>query len=1087
MDNIRIHGFQDCTSQIASNEYFGQSYKDSDSTRSSDQCVSAHNIFEAGCDHKFTFDADGSCSSSYRLIKYLCLNYGFSVSFEAVEEVFKNCFFQLHAAKFGYQFTENFLSVMNAHRDSFVSVVDSILTDLYDSFSFLRQLGDSNITLIELMDKVCFSFSESSYNLRGRCCDILQSKFIPLIINSIFDASVIDGGLERKMTYCEMEKFFIHYITTLERIVMSRIMDYWNNFCDENTSMFSPFSGVSYRDPFYYAHHVYGVSKPVVTCPAAFSNKFGAFISFMAVAKIDCMINNFIKERLGVIKSTIRSKCTSVHDKIVDGYNADLVGEIKKIRECFPSYISGKFSKMVNFGSIRDKLHNFLKKLLIWDSHDVGIEAMEESRLSLLETITNQAHELLKTYANDIVYAVTRDFHSRIIKSRKIVSRVRRSVRTVKDKWGVCLHPRCSHGILSIRRKFSAALKEIVKSKFCSMINDGYKVSGISSISKFTWNEVSKDMFPIIQEEIRPVVFKEREELSVLLSKARIVVDNDKFDGSYSGTREATSEEIVNVLRIAVYNMNVQTKSLIRAVWSNVTKVSREVDSSAGSVMSSKQEEFVNVESYSESSLSGKDVDLSAQYGSSAVSSKLVYASLVIKGDRIFNRWGLNVHPDDVDVILFIRTKFSKKIKDLVRIFFSSIPNEKSKLKRNNVFDDYKWSDISGELYPIVLEHIDPIIKEEYSELEEFLSKARVVVVGRGDTSSCVIRSVTNDEKDNLMKRAVAIIHKELRSSVRSVWAAMNKISKFNFGGDFKDGEVEKSIYCGIRLRYEDSMDIVNIKRRFLFDIKGCIVNIFSELTKTNKFPWRYVSKDVIPTIKKEFYPIMEKEREELDLVLLKSRAVVGDSEYDKLPEAAKYREITYGERSEIVEFIMACVYKKAIDVAGRVWRGMIKFHDVKCVGPIMDNMEFTSAAKGRKFSDVSFRLSDISRVDKDAIDNIRLEFIGSLGPIIDEVINKVLLEVGGSLSSIESMVDKVIPVVAEKSSLLFNNSGFCDSLNSLLSSALVVGKSRRSIFLSDKERDCAYQMFMDSVNNDRDNLIKKRVIKLTKYSKIRY
>ncbi|WP_092486280.1 hypothetical protein [Candidatus Ichthyocystis hellenicum] len=1072
-----MNGLQDCVYQTV-RDY---NHDVSGSDCSFVQCPSTQSILSVDGDLEIFVDGNSDASLSYQLVRDLCSNHGVDTSIETVAEVFKDDFFQLHAAKFGYTFTEDFLSIVNKSKIDFAEMVDSILPRLHGSFSFLGQLGGGKKTLMELMNKICSSFSNSSYKLRDECCDVLESSFIPSIINTISSYHITTGIVERKMTYCEKEKFFIHYVTTLERIIMAKIMGYWNEFCGKNKLIFSSLPSVSYIDPFYSSRFVYGFSHHEATCPVAFSNMFGACISRMAAADIDRMGYDIIGTYLCMIKNTVRSKCVIVHDKSVSDYNFDFINEIKIIRKYFINLIGKEFDKIIDKNLVRGKFGGFLKKLLIWNRYDIGSEAIERSRSFLLEKVIDRVCELLRSSAIDVTCALTRDFRNRITKFRSMLSsRVRRSIRTTEDRWGVYLHPECSYGILSIRRKFSAIAKVIIKSKFCAMMKGGYKFSNGTSISSnFNWSMVAKDVFPIIQEEIRSVIFEEREALSELLSKARIVVDSDKFDGSYLGTREATSEERINVLLLATNNMNNQIRALIRSMWAEVAKTSKKSDLSHIFLTSSKNK-TPNTDTISD------------RCEQSIISSKLSYSSLVFDMSRIFDKWGLNIHPDDVKVILFVRAKFSVRIKRRIREFFSCMLRDKYKLKNGEVLEKCKWGSVSRELYPIMLEAIDPIIKEEYLELDEVFSKSRVVVIGKEDVSSCVIRDITKDEKDGIVERAMVLIHKELRHSVRSLWEDVDETSGLDFEEKIKDAKSKRHSYSGIELRFEDNIDIMKVRRRFSFNIRWIISNKFRELTKVNRSPWRHASKDVFPIIKKDVNHLIEKEREELNLVLLKSRVVTDDCAYDSSSGNMEMnRELTAEERSMVLGVVMEGVHKQLVNVAGILWRSMIKRYEASSsesrASFVSDDVTFSVTdvfpVDCGEISLSSVGLSDLSEVDVEALDNIRLEFVGSLASVIDETINKVLLEVGANLSGADYIIDRVVTVVSEKSFFLFKNGGFFNRLDSLLSNVLV-RLDRNDRFLVDEEKERISQMFMDTIHNDRDNLIKNRATKLIGYSR---
>ncbi|WP_175330347.1 hypothetical protein, partial [Candidatus Ichthyocystis hellenicum] len=102
--------------------------------------------------------------------------------------------------------------------------------------------------------------------------------------------------------------------------------------------------------------------------------------------------------------------------------------------------------------------------------------------------------------------------------------------------------------------------------------------------------------------------------------------------------------------------------------------------------------------------------------------------------------------------------------------------------------------------------------------------------------------------------------------------------------------------------------------------------------------------------------------------------------------------------------------------------------------------------------------------IDKSKLDNVRLEFVGSLGLIVEEVVSNL-----GCKNS------DVYNVVYERSHNFFKKGGLLDMVESVLSGAKAVDYSGKYRFITDEEKEYILKEFMDVINSDRDCLIKKR------------
>ncbi|CUT17675.1 MULTISPECIES: hypothetical protein [Candidatus Ichthyocystis] len=1170
---------------------------------------------------------------SYKLLQDLCAGYGYSVDIETISETCEDNFLQKYAVEHGYRFTENFLSEMNNHKNNFVDSVDFILAYLCYSFSFLKEPKNNCKNITELMNKICCSFSKCVYCLRPKCVDNLRSDIIPIIIKSIFDSNAIDSSYALKMTYSEMERLFLHFVTTLEKLIMGRVMKYWRYFCNENNGLF-----VNHSNPFDCAYRFYRVAAPDIDCPAAFTNKFGECISFMAVAKIDEMVNDFVDRLDCELKKNIFSKCC-----FICNYGNDAISNLDKLREKFMDLVEEEFNKRIIVEGVKDSFSSFLKNVLIWNKDEGG----GINKVLVIDKIIENMRYILTNKANN-AYRVINSFKKRLtlFKRRSLVS-VKYS-RAVEDLWELKLHPEDSRRFLSIKRKFSNKSRKIVNNKFCEMLNEKYRFLDGTIVDVVDWDKISKNLFPVAQETVRHLVDDEHAELSKFLSNARVIENINVLDESSIGTRKISPEEIDRLLKVSVNSIHGRNRYLFSSVWRNLIK----------SQKSDKRSEMVNNIFFSnELGGTGKVVSsavnpvLMSSVGDSdppciatSVQNELpevvsISVDLLGKEDKIINRWGLNIHPDDDKLISFIRRKFSNHIIDHLTRLFSSMLKNRAVLPSGIVLCDYSWTIVSRELSEIAIESVESIVKKQYVELDRVLSKARIVDVGVNSDSSCTIRRVTNVEKAELVKCVKNLISKRLSVSIRTSWlcvvnksstdvgygykekpnyilgsaregswgvklrysdnisilktrrrfsskikcvlrdkfiSMLEKSHKFDDGTfigpftwarisrkltpiakeevspiledqkeelekivsrsrvvvDLVDREItqeekhivlrnimnlahnslkasfrkiwdyvisssrsnsidikdylstnncdvdcndvdilraegdEKNHISQLKLYYKDDVSILNVRKKFSSEIYRRISNkynrmieeryVFSDNTTIGMYPWRDISKKLLPIVKKEINPIVEKEREKINEILLKSRVDI--SSPNRSSKAIITRELTSEERGYILEKVMKSVYRKITDSVSQIWNKIIK-----------------SSSVG---------LMCLKEMERSELDNIKLEFFGILGSIVNEVVDFLLSDTNtSSLSSFDDITANIYHIVSERSHSLFCECGFLSRVESLLSDAKIVDASGKYRFVTDEEKKLLLKEFMAIIGTDRDFLIRKRISKLDSLS----
>ncbi|WP_092486305.1 hypothetical protein [Candidatus Ichthyocystis hellenicum] len=829
--------------------------------------------------------------------------YEFIVNFEKISNNFDGDFFESYLSKCRYKLTKDFLSVINKHKFYFLSRINSILSSLCSSFYFLRELGNQYFTVSELLYKICSSFCKAVYCLKSECIDVLKSDIIPLIIKSIFDSNVIDDNYERKMTYAEMDHFFLHFVISLERSVATKIMEYWSNFYDKNKSFLSSITQINCSNPFSCVNSYEGINAPSVYHPAAFTCKFGEYISFVTLAKINDIESNFFSKYDLVEKKHYSKKysdnCDSNYEKILEGTEY---------------FLPKEFDKKIIEKEIRDSLNNFLNKLIIWNK--VKIEVIDINKDFVIDKITDYIYYSLKDRAYKSAYGINKHFNELLSKnkSRLYEEEFVRYLRYIESKWKINIHPEDSYRILSIRRKFSAVSKKIIRDKFFYMFQKKYKLPNGTVVDRVSWPEISGNLLPIAKAEVGFILDQERSELSRLLYDIRVIEDVSTFDGYYVGTRESTSKEKCTIFRIATKRADIQTNNIIRELWNNL--VSSEPVSIQDDVLKK------DIGCADESVLSADD-----EYLSIDVISKHhekfseVLLSHLDKGPRslnfgkcvIIDRWGLNVHPDDDRLILATRKVFSSKIRGYLRRMFSQMLKIRAMLPSGKVVTNCSWGYISDELCPIAISSVEGILQEEYTELGIVLSKLRILDATTQGGYSCVnARVITDDEKIDVMKRLKVFVHRNLLSSIRMSWIAVTK--------SLKSYACECRGNSYFKLRYSDNAYILTTRKKYASKIKSKICDKFNEIiSNRNKFgdgtiisdvAWFRVHKKVSPIAQEEIKYILEDEKKELEAIISKARLV--DSKVD--------RELTIEEKHVILKNTMRLVNREIKDFLSKLW-----------------------------------------------------------------------------------------------------------------------------------------------------------------------
>ncbi|CUT17689.1 MULTISPECIES: hypothetical protein [Candidatus Ichthyocystis] len=987
----------------------------------------------------------------YTSSKYLCDWSVQAVNSEAILEFCEANFLQLYVTKCGCRLTKSFLSVVNGHKSEFIEKVDSILVELILSFDHLKCLDDNHTNKIELMSKICSSFSRCAYDLRYRCIDILRHDIIPLTIRNIFDSNVVDGDYERKMTYPEMEQLFLYFFSTLEKLVEVKIIKYWNDFCAENKSLLSSIIDIDYSNPFICAYHFDGIGIHDITHPAAFSNKFSVYISFMAIAVIDKMIDIFVRKCDDVLKEVVHYKCSYICN-YSSNIDCDLRRLGNELSDKFKILIEKEFNEKVVNERFKDSISNFLNVLVIWREN----ESVEIDRALIVDNIIDYMKNMLMDRSNNNVSDVVMSFRGLKVRCGKRFSS------DWKCKFGFKIHPEDSSKILSIRSKFADKSRAIVKNKFYEMIKEEYKFSDGTTVGIVGWDEISENMFPVAQETIRCFVEAERKELLELLSNIRIFDDGSIFDGSSYGTRSATSEEMDKIFKHSVENIYNCSRDLFSKVWKNL------INSEKVGVLRSM--------GYG-GQLNGECSPGAPSYAvqSNTTGFYSIPVELAEKNCSVFSILGLNILPEDYNLILGIRRKFSVKIRSNVAKILSDTLRNRIIFPSGGVIRCSRRCYIYGELFDMAVELFGFIVEGESEELGRILSTLHVADINSGNY---VFRMTTDHERENFITRSRKIAYARLKSQIRSLWAKV--FDKVKYCGRDEDCEIGGVCTLLDKIKCKCNTGIVNFNNKCMGVIRSEIFNKFSEMIKnkyefddgttvSNNSSWFEVGDKLNPVASDYVKRIMESEVDELKAIVNISYVVI---------DFKVIRKLTDRENYVISSDVMYYIYTASKKLFEVIWGNVIDSLAVESIGVdcCLEIGNSDDKCSFVKLSSIGFR--DLIDVDKSKFDNVRLEFLGVLGPMVNEVIDSLALNRDLSLTCIGDVSSCVFDIVSRRSHHLLKELCFLDKAESLLLTAQVVMGCGDSRFITDVESKFILKEFMDSIDHDIDCLVKKRINK---------
>ncbi|WP_092486936.1 hypothetical protein [Candidatus Ichthyocystis hellenicum] len=527
------------------------------------------------------------------LLGSLCANYGYNIDIADLCVVFDNDFFQCHPSGRGYNLTDNFLSEINSLKYAVLDQIDKVLNcNKFDRFLYqVKRDGfdspaetESDAALLSL-NSSCACFAGSTYSARIEYVDFLRSEIVTSLMDIINRSSIVREGKELAMNYLDKDQFFIHVITTFERLFMLKVMCYWNRFCTINHGLLSLFPQINFSNPFILAScpdMIYAVSIPVVVCPVAFTHRHGLCISFVGIDNFDRII------------SECKAHCISILNPIVVNSINRIIDTNDRFRnlKSLSKFIYGKIDNIVleKFFEIMRvhcmyRIASFFNELIVWpqDSLDKSgfLKLVEEA----FTCVFNSVKKDLDNTANGMIEVGIVNFEKR---------------HSMSGKCGFMLDRQFSKNLMNIRKKLFSNIRKVAIMEFNNIIRGG-KWGDVGSLG---WHGNRKELLAAVMKPAKQVIDAAYEEVSNLIQEARVV----QYDTT---ERKIKYAESCILARNIILNTDGKIKDIIRLMWNRMTKEERLIVNS-GEVFFASESGTNFVEANSASSVSIEDPDDSA-------------------------------------------------------------------------------------------------------------------------------------------------------------------------------------------------------------------------------------------------------------------------------------------------------------------------------------------------------------------------------------------------------------------------------------------------------------------------------------------
>ncbi|CUT17671.1 MULTISPECIES: hypothetical protein [Candidatus Ichthyocystis] len=443
----------------------------------------------------------------------------------------------------------------------------------------------------------------------------------------------------------------------------------------------------------------------------------------------------------------------------------------------------------------------------------------------------------------------------------------------IVDRWGININSDDDKLISRIRRKFSLKIKKCLTKLFLKILNDKSIIVNSSMESTCSWYLVSHEILPIAIKSVEKIMKDQYEEIDKALSMVRVVDIYEYGVSSLHMVRVITNDEKNDLMERAKVSINKRLHGIINFTWRRLAKFPK------------------------------RRIDRKYRNGIS----------------------GINLSCKDKKYICSIRRKFSSRIRSRLCDKFNAMISDKHQFSDGSIIGVFTWSKVSKELFPIAKVEVKDILEDEIKELYSVISRARIVVNSETD------RFISDDEKFTVLTDLKRIVDRSLMCLCSKSFGEVLS----SLGGNFSDSVASVvsddvgAVYGGVKggdfrinFYFEDDVSIFRVKKKFYAEIKRCIINKFTEIVcegRVDLLPWVKVSTKLLPIIKKEIYPIMERKRVEIGSILSKSRA-----SFCKLGGDSIIRRLTYKERCMSLSDIMRKSYRYLLSNFGRLWSTVI-------------------------------------------------------------------------------------------------------------------------------------------------------------------
>uniref|UniRef100_UPI003B9680B3 hypothetical protein n=1 Tax=Candidatus Ichthyocystis hellenicum TaxID=1561003 RepID=UPI003B9680B3 len=496
--------------------------------------------------------------NSRKLVRIICANYGYSVFTADITQCLSYGFFLDYALRNGYSLTPNFLSQLNGLRTLLSDHIDECLSS-NNLGSFLVKLDRSNLLpshLLMLMNNYSLNFSNSASLVRSRLINFLRSTIIPALVGIINQNTVVRGLNECRLIYSDRDRLFLHVVTVFERLIMLRLMNYWNSFCAINQDFLSLLPGTDYSNPFIVARDNCDFIIPDVSSPAAFTTVHGIYLSFIAVNYLDNIIENTVLIVVDLLRPVILEKVTRICSDFIF---------LKELREsgnrALSPIIHGEFSRFVD-SHVGPEITRFLNETLIWSQRELSADELQPFVTGVISAIYRSVESNLINCCSSVI-GPTADSTQGTGESRTVLVEEHvktrldpRSKQYLSEKCGFNLDEDFFEGLRDITLKELSSFRSIAKGKFIEAITSG-------KLSNLVWRDQLIGLMPDIKDATKKDAKAAIEIIKDHITKARIVCA--------SGEKKELNKRQRRILlrNVSIY-LNGRFRDNMRKLWRRV-------------------------------------------------------------------------------------------------------------------------------------------------------------------------------------------------------------------------------------------------------------------------------------------------------------------------------------------------------------------------------------------------------------------------------------------------------------------------------------------------------------------------------------